>query len=128
MRSDWIFIWKVQRLDAYSRDKNEDGHDGLEKEEERQDRRPEKRCFGSSVALCRVLAFFLTDDMMDVERDPACVSASRRRRDRRPRSLWRHKCKAVIVALATATNHSSQRVTSASTDRVCGTSTGDRVR
>ena len=35
--------------------------------------------------------FSQADDMMNVERDPACVSASRRRRDRRLRSFWRHE-------------------------------------
>ena len=52
---------------------------------------------------------------MNVERDPACVSASRRRRDRRLRSFWRHDCMAVRMALATAVHHSSSRVSSAST-------------
>ena len=52
---------------------------------------------------------------MNVARDPACVSASRRRRDRRLRSLWHHECMAVRMALATAAHHSSQRVSCAST-------------
>ena len=60
--------------------------------------------------------------MMNVERDPACVSASRRRRDRRLRSFWRHECMAVRMALATAAHHSSLRVSSASiqTEYVAG--------
>ena len=75
----------------------------------------------SEKVLARVLrcvasfAFYLADDMMNVERDPACVSASRRRRDRRLRSFWRHECMAVRMALATAAHHSSQRVSSAFT-------------
>ena len=52
---------------------------------------------------------------MNVARDPACVSASRRRRDRRLRSFWRHECMAVRMALAAAVHHSSSRVSSAST-------------
>ena len=51
---------------------------------------------------------------MDVERDPACVSLSRRRRDRRLRSFWRLECMALKMALATAAQQSSQRVTNAS--------------
>ena len=75
----------------------------------------------SEEVLARVLhcvasfAFSLADDMMNVERDPACVSASRRRRYRRLRSFWRHECMAVRMALATAAHHSSQRVSSAFT-------------
>ena len=61
------------------------------------------------------LAFSPADDMMNVERDPACVSASRRRRDQRLRSYWRHECVTVRMALATAAHHSSKRVSSAST-------------
>ena len=52
---------------------------------------------------------------MNVARDPAGVSASRRRRDRRLRSFWRHECMAVRMALATAAHHSSLRVSSTST-------------
>ena len=79
----------------------------------------ENDCFEKVVA--RVLrcvvsfAFYLADDMMNVERDPACVSASRRRRDRRLRSFWRHQCMAVRMAPATAAHHSSQRVSIAFT-------------
>ena len=51
-------------------------------------------------------AFSLADDMMNVARDPAGVSASRRRRDRRLRSFWRHECMAVRMAVVTATHHS----------------------
>ena len=47
---------------------------------------------------------------MNVERDPACVSASRRRRDRRLRSFWRHEQMAVQMVLATVTHHSFGKV------------------
>ena len=73
---------------------------------------------GVWVRVLRCVASFtfsLADDMMNVERDPACVSASRRRRDRRLRSFWRHECMAVRLALAAAAHHSSLRVSSAST-------------
>ena len=77
-------------------------------------------------AVSRLLPFSPADDMMNVERGPACVSASRRRRDRRLRSFWCHECMTVRMALATAAHHSSQRVSSAFySDRACGTSSSE---
>ena len=100
-RSSIAWMWWVSWKDAWSDDKpiSKVG-----------------RCFWPKCcAVSRLFAISLADDMMNVERDPACVSASRRRRDRRLRSFWCLECMAVKMALATAAHHSSHRVSSAST-------------